>query len=174
MGTSLLRFALVLVLSAAVVDRAFTQPAKTPADKAIEEATQVLEKALAQTKDPGEQAKLQAAILAVRNAQSLRVQNDLISDFIDHTAKYKGKTLAFRLAYIDRPGLTPLHRRAGDVGVPFKGKDPKNEAELLLGLEIPKGFDLPKAKDGEEVIVYFICTAGDTSRGNKPFSITRP
>jgi hypothetical protein len=150
-------------------------PKADPADKAIADAVALLEKALADTKDPAVQAKLKAAIAAVKKAaEAPKVQNELISDFVDSPAKYKGKVVTFQLTYVHGGGVGNLTGRVGGKGVPFKGKDPKNGAELLLGVAIPAKMVVPAANDGEEVIVTFTCTKGEKTDGNVVVSITRP
>jgi hypothetical protein len=145
------------------------------ADKAIAAAVEGLEKALAAAKTPAEKAKLAAAISALKAASAPAEQNNLISDFVDKTEAYKGKTLTFRLAYVDRTGPNPLRTRLGDQSVPFRAVDPNNGAKLLLGLDFPKDLDgVPNAKDGEEVVVTFRCTVGDTSKGNVVVAARRP
>lgn len=140
--------------------------------KAIDEALKILEKGLKEAKDPAEKEKIQDAIAALKKiGEAPKVQNELISDYIDNTDKYKGRTLTFRLTYI-AGARDPLRTRLGDKGVSFEGKDPKNGAKLVLGLDIPKGLDVPQARGGEEVIVTFTC--GGAGKPNTAVSIIRP
>jgi hypothetical protein len=150
---------------------------KSPADTAISEATAVLQKALDAAKDPADQVKLRAAIaaLATANAPPIKPQNELISDFLDDTPKYKGRTLTFKLRYVQGKAIGSLRERVGNgLNTPFKGTDPKNRAELLLGVQLPAGLDVPRANDGEEVVITFECTLGDRSKGNVAKRVTRP
>lgn len=99
-------------------------------------------------------------------------RDDLISDFVDNTPKYKGKTVTFTMA-LDSPGDS-LRDRVGDKSIPFLAVDPNNGAKLPLGLDIPKGLEVPNAKSGEVVIVTFKCGSGANDKGNTAVSITRP
>lgn len=101
-------------------------------------------------------------------------QNELISDFIDNTEKYKGKTVTFRVTLVSANKNLTIRDRLGDKSVPFKSEDPKNGARLGLGLDIPKDLKVPVAKAGEEVIVRFKCTEGKTDKGNVAVEIVRP
>jgi hypothetical protein len=99
-------------------------------------------------------------------------QNELISDFVDNPAKYKGKTLTLQVTYVTK--LIPLNKQDGEKAVPFTALDPNNKAKLILGLDIPKGLKLPAAMNDEEVIVTFKCEAGSASKSNVAVSIVRP
>lgn len=169
------RLVLAAAFAALVSPLCAQAPKPDPADKAIADAVAVLEKALAATKDAAGQEKLKAAIDVLKKPAQAAVpakpQNDLISDFIDNTAKYKGKVVTFQLTYMDNLGT--LRDRVGDRCL-LKGKDSKNRAELLIQIIIPKGLDVPAAKNDEQVIVTFTCTMGKTEDGNKVVAITRP
>lgn len=146
--------ATAFTLAASLLATAATaQEPKTPlADKAIGEAMKLLEGTLAAAEKPDDKAKLQAAIAALRGAGGSKIQNDIISDFVDNEAKYVGQTLTFRLRFI---GGNSLGGRRGDEGVPFEGQDSKNRAKLLLGLYIPRDLKVPNAGMDEYVIVTF-------------------
>lgn len=100
-----------------------------------------------------------------------RPENDKISDYVDNPEKYVGKTLTFRVTFA---GGNSLKERVGDKGVPFKGVDPNNGAKLLLGLIIPRGLEVPNAKDDEEVIVTFQVQKFDNMSNGKAVAIRRP
>lgn len=112
-----------------------------------------------------------AVCLILLLAGDFTPRNDRIADFVDNTSDYQGRTLTLRLAFI---GNSSLGTRVGDDRVPFEGRDPKNGARLLLGLTIPKGLRVPKAKDGEEVVITFTCGAGKNDTGNVAVAIRRP
>lgn len=159
------------ILSATVILFASVALSAEP-PKGIDDAVKVLEKALADSKDPAERAKLKDAIAALNKIGGApKIQNALISEFVDNTAKFKGETLTFKLTYADRKAL---NMRINDKSVPFVGHDPKNKAKLLLGLDIPAGLVVPAAKEDEEVIITFKCNNGATDKGNVAVSIIRP
>lgn len=146
--------------------------------KAVVDATKLLEDALAKSKDEGEQEKLREAIEALKKIGTARkVQDELISDFLDNTAKYKGKTLTFKATYYGGPAKTTLRDSVGVTGkfLPiFTAIDPKNEAKLNFAVEIPAGLTVPAAVKGDELIVTFKCNNGDNAKGNTAVEIRRP
>ena len=119
------------------------------AEKAIAEATKVLDAAIAAEKNPEEKAKLVAAKSRLLAAEP-ETQNHLISMLVDSPATFDGTIVTLRLKY--RGGELPL--RSGGRHV-FEGRDSKNKAKLVIGIEIPKSLAVPRANDGEEVIVRF-------------------
>lgn len=162
---------LVAVLALALCGS--TQPQPTPADKAISDATNLLEKALAEAKDPTEKAKLQAALLGLRKASAVPVvpvpQNDLITELIDNRKKFVGQTITLRLTYASGDKFS-MRDHVGRTVV-FTAVDPKSKAKLVIGVKLPNGLEVPAAKDGEEVIVTFTV---DSLKENTATSVVRP
>jgi hypothetical protein len=140
--------------------------------KGISDALKVLEKAHADAKEPVEKAKLAEAIAALKSvSESRKVQNHLVSDFVDNPEDYAGRVLTFRMTY---SAGDPLNKRSGGANVPFDAVDSKNEAKLLLGLDIPADIKLPAAKRDEVVIVTFKAGSRKKKEPNVAIAITRP
>lgn len=148
--------------------------------KAILDATKLLEDALSKSKDAAEREQLEDAIAALKkvgNAPAPKVQDELISDFLDNKAKYKGKTLTFTVTYHGGEPKTTLRNEVGVTGkfLPiFHAIDPKNKAKLNLALEIPAGMMVPAAVKDDVLIVTFKCNNGDNAKGNVAVEIRRP
>jgi hypothetical protein len=117
-------------------------------------------------------ALLTAGHLVAQDKEPPKPQNDKISDFIDNTAKYKGQKLTLLVEFAGGKNDL-LTDEVGQKSVPFIGYDPANKAKLILGVEIPRGLTVPKARGGELVVVTFEC-GGKTDKGNVATSITRP
>lgn len=140
--------------------------------RGIADALKVLEKAHADAKDPAEKEKLRDAIAAIKKVSEARkTQNNLVSDFVDNPEDYAGRVLTFRMTY---PASDPLNKRSGNANVPFEAVDSKNEAKLLLGLDIPVDIKLPAAKRDEVVIVTFKAGSRKKKEPNVAIAITRP
>lgn len=143
---------------------------------AIRAAREGVEKAAPAAKLPAQKAAAAEALAAMKKlSESDLKPSDRVSDFVDNTAKYKGRVVTFRVRYSDRPGLTTVRDRVGDTyAAPFTTADPKNGAKLVLGVVLPVGLPAPAARDGEEVLVTFWCGQGDTGKGNVALVIARP
>jgi hypothetical protein len=95
-----------------------------------------------------------------------------IIDFIDHTAKYKGRVLTARLT-VDCDGGTLRTYRGQDVPfrtIAFAGG---NFARLNMVILVPASLDVPDAQSGDTVTVTFPCADGDLRHGNVAQKIER-
>jgi hypothetical protein len=94
-----------------------------------------------------------------------------ITDFIDNTANYKGKTITLELC-VHINGDYSLRNYVGRV-VKFSAFGPKSE-RLDIAIMIPNGLSVPNARFGERVKVTFLCANGNLQGGNEAQSIERP
>jgi hypothetical protein len=102
----------------------------------------------------------------------------VLRDFGDNTAKYKGKTMTFKLAY-DGPPLNPLLRNGTasiQLDPPFRasGFVGSNYFHYDLNLTIPEGTQMPSLNSLDDVVVTFQCTMGHLQAGNIVKKIARP
>lgn len=165
-----------LVLASLALCLATSLATSADQPKAIQDATKLLEDALAKSKDAAEQEKLKEAIAALKKVGDVppKIQNELISDIVDNALDYQGKTLTLKLKYLGGLPRTTLRNRVGDTVPPaFQGIDPKNEAKLSVGITIPAGLKVPEAVAGDELIVTFKFS-GNKAMGNTAVEIRRP
>ncbi|HEV2948729.1 MAG TPA: hypothetical protein VGX70_15245 [Gemmataceae bacterium] len=97
-----------------------------------------------------------------------------ISDFINHTAAYKGKTITLILK-MDQTSV-PSQASPRDHAVQelqFTTVGPKGE-RLNLVITIPEDLFVPKVNPSEEVMVTFVCTQGSLRQGNHAKTIQIP
>jgi len=92
-----------------------------------------------------------------------------ISDFMSHTAAYKGKTITLVLK-VDPSGPGKSVRNHLGSEVKFTAVGPKGE-HLNLVITIPEGMAVPDAGQSDDFLVTFVCQRGDLRQGNVAKSI---
>lgn len=107
-----------------------------------------------------------------RAAAGLRgyASEDEMVEFIDNTATFKGKELAFWMSLDGDPGEL-LKDKVGSLAA-FHAF-PKS-AHLKMHVSIPKTMEVPNAGYSDSLIVKFRCNEGSMTDGNVALSITRP
>jgi hypothetical protein len=92
-----------------------------------------------------------------------------ISEFMSHTAAYKGKTITLLLKVdLSGPGKSLGDHQGSDVK--FMAVGPKGE-HLNLVITIPEGLTAPDAGQSDDVVVTFFCQSGQLRQGNVAKSI---
>ena len=89
-----------------------------------------------------------------------------VSDFVKHTAKYKGKAITLDVRIDERisNGQSLRDYVGRDVKVAAKG--PKGE-NISFVITIPPDLSVPEAGYGDEVRVALVCTRGRLREGNE-------
>jgi hypothetical protein len=168
------------------------------ADQAIDDAIDLLQSRRAKLTEQAELQKLDGAIERLREAKrpasetktvTRRVAGDgdqpadappklasvKISDFIDHTERYKGQLVTLPLTVRSRALIPPgetLRSLAGGAAR-FQGSS-EDGNRLDLTIDLPRSLEIPKLSFGDRALVTFRCTTGDLQRGNQAIEIRRP
>ena len=169
----------LLVVGISLVTVRAEEPAPVPsADKAVQECVLYLERVLALTKDAGEQAKLRAAIAALKTPPaSAKPMNELVGDMRDNPAKFKGQTITLEARYLAGDRLTTLRDHTQAC---FEAKDPKGNVAVRFILNMPKDKQtIPAAVHEDKLVITFVCGNGehgnyDRRNANEAVSIERP
>jgi hypothetical protein len=92
-----------------------------------------------------------------------------ISDFMSHTAAYKGKIITLLLKVDPSGSGKSLGDHLGS-DVKFMAVGPKGE-HLNLVITIPEALAVPDAGQSDDVVVTFVCQSGHLRQGNVAKSI---
>ena len=172
----------------------FTSAAER-ADEVIQEAIDLLTTRHLELKEPVDRDKVYDAVEQLRklkrNKDSARVvaqratpdlaadsPPDLklrVSDFIDHTERYRDQVVTLPLTVRSRALVTPGHtlRELQGRSAQFRGASEEgNTLDILM--DLPPTLEIPKVAFGDRVIVTFRCREGDLQRGNVAITIRRP
>jgi hypothetical protein len=97
-----------------------------------------------------------------------------ISDFINHTVAYKGKTitLILKMDQTSVPSQASPRDRAGQE-VQFTTVGPKGE-HLKLMITIPEEVSVPEVGPSDDVMVTFVCSQGSLRQGNQAKAVQIP
>jgi hypothetical protein len=97
-----------------------------------------------------------------------------ISDFINHTPAYKGKTITLILK-MDPTSVASQAKPRDHAGqeVQFTTLGPKGE-QLKLVITIPQEVSLPNVGPSDDVMVTFVCTQGSLRQGNQAKAVQIP
>jgi hypothetical protein len=98
-----------------------------------------------------------------------------ITDFIDHTEQYRGRTITLPLTLrtLVRSGRGESLRDLRGTSARFvTTADDGNRLDLQI--DLPAGLDLPKASFSDRLIVTFQCRAGNLRHGNQAIAVRRP
>jgi hypothetical protein len=110
-------------------------------------------------------ARVQPTTVPAQHQEDSRMSEEEMLDFMDNTAKFKGKTLTLR-ASVWWPDfqLATLRDCVGkEVDLTrWTRTDGKLEVKVML----PAGLDLPNAKRGDDLLVTFECQKGSLKEGN--------
>jgi hypothetical protein len=98
-----------------------------------------------------------------------------VRDFVQHTAKYKGRilTLALKVDEAIDPARGQSLRDYIGRDVKFKATGTKGE-RLNVVVRIPDGVSAPEVGQGDEVSLTFLCSRGSLRQGNEAKIIERP
>jgi hypothetical protein len=97
-----------------------------------------------------------------------------ISDFMNHTAAYKGKTITLILK-IDESSTAgkASQPEKGTREVKFTTVGPKGE-HLNLVIGVPEEVSVPEVGPSDDVVVTFVCTQGSLRQGNHAKAVQIP
>lgn len=92
-----------------------------------------------------------------------------LSEFKDHTERFKGKRLRIPSTVWTNPGVSIRRFIGKSTGAPFRAED----FDVEFRVYIPDGLEVPNATFSEEVMVIFDCNEGSLRRGNVAKSVKR-
>jgi hypothetical protein len=93
------------------------------------------------------------------------------ADFVDNTAKYKGKSLTMPLTYLGSDISTAkLRDRLGTNGL-FRGEAAGGGFNIII--DLPATLDVPDVQYLGHVVVTFDCKEGNLDKGNLAKKIER-
>jgi hypothetical protein len=95
-----------------------------------------------------------------------------ISDFINHTAAYKGKTITLILK-LDQSSSKTSQTDNGGREFKFTTLGPKGE-HLNIIITVPQDVSLPDVGPSDDVMVTFVCSQGSLRQGNHAKAVQIP
>jgi len=168
------------------------------ADQAIQDALDLLQSRRSRVTEERERDKLDQAIERLRGpndrvrpvrTETKRVSTESqaaadqppslatvkVSDFIDHTNRYKGEVVTLPLMVRSReliPSGQTLRALSGGAAR-FQGtSEDGNRLDLMI--DLPRSLEIPKLSFGDRAVVSFRCKEGDLQRGNEAVEVRRP
>ena len=117
--------------------------------------------------DKQRQAEQEALAQAANNPIILDKSGQ--TDFLDHTAAYKGKAVQLECEWI---GGGLINRRTGQMTV-LDVEVYHSSGSYDLSVAVPEDLSIPKIQVADDLVITFLCNEGSLTRGNVALKVER-